>query len=160
MLTSLELLDPRGLLSGKTLEFAWKQEGKPRNTRIAFPELIHNPLRTWGDWGPMHSIRLRPHQQILVFTRLDEGNIEQVSHLMPAQLLLESPMLASEREECPLVLTIEDQWRGFRYRLGLDHAGDVSSVEVQQTGVKARQQRVLYPVAAGHHNDRKREAQT
>ena len=136
---SLELDDPRCLLSGKTLKFSWTHAGNHRASRVSFPELLHNPMRTWGDWGPMHSIRLRPHQQVLVFTRCEEGSIEQVSHLMPAQLLLESPLLDAERDQIPLVLTLDDHWRGFRYRLGLNHAGDIAMADVRQTDIPLQQ---------------------
>lgn len=124
--------DPRQFLSARTLAFGWVLNGNRRETSIRFPELLHNHLDTWGDWGPMHSIRLHPHQQILVRTRCEEGNVEQVSHLRPARVQLESPMRATERERTPLVLDLEDGWRGLRYRLGLGADGRIASVEVTQ----------------------------
>lgn len=122
--------DPRRLLSERTLAFTWTLAGNRRHTSIRLPALLQNPLDTWGDWGPMHSIRLQATQQILVCTRCEEAGIEQVSHLRPPRLHLESPMRAEERGRTPLVLVLEDGWRGFRYRLGLAGDGRVASVEV------------------------------
>jgi len=124
METDFDLLDPRLLLSEKTLAFDWTMGDLCRSSRISFPRLQSNPMRTWGDWGATYSIRLRPNQQVLVFTRCEEGTIEQVSHLMPAQLLLESPLEAGEGEEA-LLLTLDDHWRGYRYQLALNAKGDL-----------------------------------
>ncbi len=142
--------DPRQLLSERTLAFTWVLAGSRRHTSIRMPALRQNPLDTWGDWGPMHSIKLHATQQILVATRSEEAGIEQVSHLRPAlveneqggmadrghlrpaRLHLESPMRADERRLTPLVLTLDDGWRGFRYRLGLADDGRVLKADVGQ----------------------------
>lgn len=124
--------DPRQLLSERTLAFTWVLAGSRRHTSIRMPALRQNPLDTWGDWGPMHSIKLHATQQILVATRSEDAGIEQVSHLRPARLHLESPMRADERRLTPLVLTLDDGWRGFRYRLGLADDGRVLKADVGQ----------------------------
>lgn len=137
------LQDPRVLLSGRALAFDWVLAGNRRKTRIVFPDLKKNKLDTWGDWGPMHSIVLEPHQQVLVHTACEEGSYEQVSHLRPGRLHLESPMRAAEREVTPLVLTIEDNWRGFHYRLGIGRLGRVGSAEVTQVEATAARRPLL-----------------
>lgn len=139
--------DPRRLLSGRTLGFGWVLNGNRRETSIRFPELLHNHLDTWGDWGPMHSIRLHPHQQILIRTLCEEGNVEQISHVRPARLQLDSPMRAQERERTPLVLTLEDGWRGLRYRLGFSADGVVAGVDVTPIEVWEPRPRHLHLVS-------------
>lgn len=124
--------DPRQLLSERMLAFSWVLAGNRRHTLIKMPALRQNSLESWGDWGPMHSIKLQSTQQILVTTRCEETGMEQVSHLRPSRLHLESPMRADERESTPLVLILQDGWRGFRYRLGLAQDGRVGRADVTQ----------------------------
>ena len=126
------LQDPRAMLSERTLIFSWALQGNLRHSSVRLPNLHGCPLDTWGDWGPMHNIKLQPWQQILVVTRCEEGNVEQVSHLRPARLHVDSPMRAAEREITPLVLSLEDGWRGFRYRIGLDRSCRAASVIVEE----------------------------
>ena len=126
------LQDPRATLSERTLVFSWALRGNIRQSSVRLPNLLGNPLDTWGDWGPMHNIKLHPWQQILVVTRCDEGKVEQVSHLRPARLHVDSPMRVSERTLTPLVLKPEDGWRGFRYCIGLDESCRVATVVVEE----------------------------
>ena len=112
-----------------TIPGPWRQKTQ---LAISIPDLRDAPRRVSGDWGPMYTVSIPPGHpvELAVSAGSDEG--QSVERLDIARLQVDSPMLASERRETPLVMKLPVVEQDGLLQLFFDATGTVVRAELHK----------------------------
>lgn len=111
-------------ISNKNYSFQWNHLMKPIKVDITIPNLSGLKHSVWGDWGAMYSFELDNNQSIALSYDETPANITQ------KKLQINSPMLASVRDNYPYYLVVEDEAKNIKMNLFIDQNYDLGRVEV------------------------------
>lgn len=106
--------------------FKWNDPLRKTNVEIRLPNLQSLKKSVWGDWGPMYTFELKSDRPITISYDNRSKKLDQKS------LLIESPMIADEREQFPFYILVEDNDYGFHHYLYLDRKFDLGKVVIKR----------------------------
>ncbi len=116
--------------AAKDLKFLWEGPFHKTEIEVKIPDLSHNKFNVGGDWGPMYTIDLEAESPLKIkYLDTKTNEVDQYA-LEQRNIKLNSPMLASEREQFPFYFKFSDERKGLDFQLYLDIDSKVSKVEV------------------------------
>ena len=120
------------MFKARTLKFELYELCNKLQISLHLPDLSRNKIVRWGDWGPNYDVELKQHQSArLVIEDVSNGMlIERELHL--GHMLIESPMLAVERERSPLVCNIKDPSSCLSFYLSYSREGELIASEINR----------------------------
>ncbi|MCJ8275578.1 MAG: hypothetical protein HRT44_05205 [Bdellovibrionales bacterium] len=103
--------------------------GRNFQIRLHTPDFTHNDISSWGDWGPMYKIGLKPEQKITVeYTHIETHEV-MTETITPRSIELLSPAVAIVRKETPLYFEVFEPTQSVLFRIYLNNEGLVASVK-------------------------------
>lgn len=113
-------------ISNKSFVFVWNDVLHQTKIQVSFPDLKTCSCSVWGDWSPMYAFDLAPDNPLFVSYNGEKRKVEQ------KKLRIESPIVASERDELPFVAIIEDEKHGFKILLYLNPNFELAKVVIER----------------------------
>ena len=127
-MNSTDLIDL--VLSGDRVSFVITGPWAQRTTvELALPDLRSARRACWGDWGPMYKVSVPPDRPIGMRVHAPDGGPSIAQTLDLTEVRVESPILASTREQTPLVMTLPLVDHGVCVSIYFDHQGQAVHTE-------------------------------
>lgn len=101
--------------------------------RIETPDLSGSEARSWGDWGPMHTLILSEGESLRLTYASSSRDQSVTYEVRPRYVELCTPMFARDREQFPVYLEFEDEDRCLRFVVYFDHKGEAKRSEIERT---------------------------
>jgi hypothetical protein len=121
-------------LANSTFQFSLQDPFHSTDVLVQLPDLTKVRYTVWGDWGPMYTFHLDPNDQVLISYNSQSRRLDQNI------LLVESPVVAKEREQYPFYVLVEDKKLQLKIFLYLNPNLKLGKVVVQRMTDRA----VLY----------------
>lgn len=110
----------KDLLTPKTFIIDWDTHFINTKITVTTPDLENLQVATEGDWGPMYKFALDA-KNLPRITYLDKKTEFVDSYLLDDKVLyIESPILASVRQETPFIYKITDERKGIDIHFFMD----------------------------------------
>ncbi len=113
-------------ICGRKFTYKWDETLHSTNVEIQLPNLQKLKNSVWGDWGPMYTFELIDEEPITISYNGKDRKLDQ------KLLLIESPMIADEREKYPYYILVEDGEFGFNHYLYLDRKFELTKVVIKR----------------------------
>ena len=111
-------------------------DGEKFELEVQTPDLSDVEPTVDGDWGPTYYFNFDAPRSVRVIQRSADGTIVAESAIELSRIVLDSPMIYSERQEFPLYLRFADGARGIEFAGHLDVKGEPAHLAMKQLPLK------------------------
>lgn len=137
-------IDLNAFKTSKTFFASAEYGGEKFEIELQTPDLSNIEPTVDGDWGPTYYFSFDEPRSARVLYRNVDGSIENEYSIALSRIVLDSPMIHSDRKKTPLYFRFADDLRGICFGGYMDADGEPTRLAIRQLPLKDKAAPLLF----------------